>query len=131
MLGFGAPPSLRSLVEAVAKLDGQIDAAAENQQASFFWICKRLRYFADDLAKLEGEWAQLLRRRPNEIWGPSVSAFNKSEFWVNTEDIIVSNLLPNNQVSIEKPVFNVSQESADGAKVGILGVFQTRYDLRT
>ena len=125
---FGTPPSLLSLVEAVEKLDGQINAAEENQQTSFFWICKQLRYFASDLAKLQSEWAQLLRRRPNEIWGPSVSAFNKSEFWVNTEDTIVSSLLPCDQVSMGNPVFNVSQVSADSARVGILGVFETRYE---
>ena len=125
---FNAPPSLESLIASVAKLDGLMDAAEDNQQTSFFWICKKLRHFADDLTNLESEWAQLLQRRPNEIWGPSVSAYNRSEFWVNTEDTIVSNLLPKDGNNRGKPVFNTSKLSADGAKVGILGVFETRYD---
>ncbi|KAI1123005.1 hypothetical protein F5Y10DRAFT_270507 [Nemania abortiva] len=34
-----------------------------------------------DLAKLNSSWSHILMNEPNEIWEPSISAFNPSAFW--------------------------------------------------
>lgn len=34
-----------------------------------------------DLSELNSSWAHVLSKEPNEIWEPSISAFNQSRFW--------------------------------------------------
>ena len=122
---LGSPPDLSSLVEEITQLDSQM-GASEDSPMSFFWICQRLRCFASDLASLSTEWEQLLAKRPNEIWGASVSAFSASEFWSITKSTSILAVVPKDEISSGKPILNLSKVSTDGQRIGILEVFETR-----
>ncbi|KAJ5428580.1 hypothetical protein N7445_010034 [Penicillium cf. griseofulvum] len=53
-----------------------------------------LREASSNLDDLKAEWNHLLRNDPQAIWGPSITAFSTSPYWYQTEETIVSSMLP-------------------------------------
>ena len=125
---FGNEPTLSDSLDALHIL-GNEEISVEDPSSNLIGICKELGILSRDLVKLAADWERLLLKRPNEIWGSSVSAFNKSEFWVNTTHTRISSLFEDDHVSEEKPMLRVSKTSANGQLVGLIEVLNKRLAL--
>ena len=122
---FGNIPTLCDSLHMLALLDKQ-EKNLEDLSSDLVRICKELKVLSRDLVKLAADWTHLLTKRPNEIWGSSVSAFNKSEFWVNTASTSISSPFRDDNSNKGKPVLRVSKISADGQLVGLIEVLDKR-----
>jgi hypothetical protein len=71
---------------------------------------------SSDLEILNASWSNVLKTEPNEIWQPSISAFQQSDFWAQ---IAGSRLRPIGQDGKKHEVL-CSQVSQDGLLVGIV-----------
>ena len=122
---FGNVPTLRDSLHVLALL-GKQENNVEDVSSDMVRICKKLEVLSRDLVNLEADWRHLLSKRPNEIWGSSVSAFNKSEFWVNTACTSIVSIFRDDKVNKGTPVLRVSKTSADGQLVGLIEVLDKR-----
>lgn len=91
-----------------------------------------LKDLAVELERLNSEWGYLLKKDPSEIWGPSISAFCKSQFWYTTDDTTVSSMLSTETVDlfpgckVQQSILLRSQGSSSGDKIGIAMVIPSR-----
>ena len=124
----GNVPTLRDSLDALRGLENR-DISVEDPSSNLVRICKELGNLSCDLVKLATDWKHLLSRRANEIWGSSVSAFNKSDFWVNTTFTSVGSLFEDDNAGKGNPMLRVSKISTDGQLVGLIEVFNKRLAL--
>jgi hypothetical protein len=82
-------------------------------------IARMLQQLAADLKNLNSSWAEVLTESPNEIWEPSISAFNRSSFWESVPGSKVVAQFKTNTIGSFKPVCLKSQVSPDGQRLGI------------
>jgi hypothetical protein len=79
-----------------------------------------------DLERLDQEWGYLLDQDPSAIWGPSITAFCKSSFWVTNKFTTISSMLPVEAAgdfqgsSQQRPILIQSQLSSSGKELGIV-----------
>ncbi|KAI9151335.1 Heterokaryon incompatibility protein [Paramyrothecium foliicola] len=112
---FGLEPSLGELSERInaGALDGS-DA-----------LLHELPTFVGDLEALNKRWGHALSNEPRLIWQPSIPAFQKSKFWVDTNDSTTIALdgnreHPVNSNTASDPITIASRISEDGIHVGII-----------
>jgi len=89
--------------------------------------------FSNELIALNRYWADTLRKNPNEIWEPSITAYVKSNFWMNTDLAEVRTFEPPEPPSTNGGLLNhvpfvliASQPSLCGSKVGTIRVWPSR-----
>jgi hypothetical protein len=78
---------------------------------------------SSDLETLNASWSHVLKTEPNEIWQPSVSAFQQYDFWMR----IARSRLQSIGQDEKKYEVLCSQVSLDGLLLGI--VKHDGYDL--
>ena len=122
---FGNVPTIRDSLAVLSGLDKQQNNT-EDSSSNLILICKELGNLSRDLVELAADWTHLLCERPNEIWGSSVSAFNKSKFWVNTASTSVNSLFDEDNTGKQQLVLRVSKTSLDGQRVGLVEVLDRR-----
>lgn len=83
-----------------------------------------LRDLAADLKGLDRSWSFILKKQPNEIWEPSVTAFSQSRFWLSSSDACVSRI-PSDKVNRKGFIVLQSRLSRDGTEMGIVKLFPT------
>ncbi|RSL57417.1 hypothetical protein CEP51_014247 [Fusarium floridanum] len=83
--------------------------------------------FCQDLSTLNLQWQHVLLDDPSEIWQPSIPAFLKSPFWVQTNDASVTCLdtAVSNQPTMggearTEPILVASQCCSHGSEVGMV-----------
>lgn len=121
---FGLEPSLGELPSMTFKLSMLRDLP----------LGRMANDFAQDLKRLNTEWRHVLATSPWEIWEPSISAFMKSPFWVQSKEATVTSLsetaatlLPPDKSSMPEPIMVSSNCSSDGLEVGLVKVWPSRY----
>ena len=122
---YGSNPNITDSLKVLSSLDERQNHAEETS-SNLVLICKELENLSRDLTQLTADWAHLLSERPNEIWGSSVSAFNKSNFWVNTASTIVNCLFDDKDLGQQNIVLRASKPSGDGQEVGLIDVLDGR-----
>lgn len=80
---FGRPPVIRHRPRDAFLKDGprlplRLDA---HLKAAWETAWKTLMQLSKSLDAINSSWAHVLKQEPNEIWEPSISAFNESLFW--------------------------------------------------
>lgn len=120
---FRVEPSLGELPSMVFKLSMLRDLA----------LGRMLEDFARDLERMNTQWRHVLAIDPWEIWEPSISAFMKSPFWVQSQDATVTSLsetsaslVPSGKDRVSEPVVVSSDCSSDGLEVGLIKVWPSR-----
>lgn len=76
-----------------------------------------------DLRSLNDAWSLVLKDHPNEIWLPSISAFNPSRFWKHTNDATFRPLDSNESLTPLKFLVIESQVSQCGLYLGQIKLF--------
>jgi hypothetical protein len=84
-----------------------------------------LRELSEDLATLQRSWSHVLRLEPNEIWEPSIPAFTKSRFWVETRNAHVIRVAPLEPNST-KYITIQSQISDSGSEISLVKLLPPR-----
>jgi hypothetical protein len=115
---FCTPPELdlSGLEPNVAEL---MSSVASSQISQLSRLVADMKKLASDLLRLNASWGHVLQNEPNEIWQPSISAFQHSNFWIQVPG---SNLRPIGQHTVGKTQSTVlySQVSKDGLQIGII-----------
>lgn len=84
-------------------------------------VCK----LSKDVTTLNREWSHVLQLEPNEIWEPSIPAFTKSQFWVDTSAARLIRLAPLKEDSA-KCITVQSQISNSGSEIGVVRLIPPR-----
>ncbi|KAH7095136.1 hypothetical protein FB567DRAFT_586466 [Paraphoma chrysanthemicola] len=132
---FRTKPSLQSLVALRPSRTSSLGFASPFNTGKL--AITLIEELATDLERLDKEWGYLLKQDPSAIWGPSITAFCKSVFWVETDSTTATSLLPAEAVgayrtgSRERPILIQSQVSTSGDEVGIVLVLPPRSYLAT
>ena len=115
---FCTPPvlDLSGLEPNVAEL---MSSVASNQISQLSRLVADMKELASDLLKLNASWGDVLRNEPNQVWQPSISAFQHSNFWIRVPG---SSLRPIGQHTVGKTQSTVlySQVSMGGSQIGII-----------
>ncbi|KAF2006201.1 hypothetical protein P154DRAFT_517874 [Amniculicola lignicola CBS 123094] len=82
-------------------------------------LLQHLKLLNNDLHTLENRWGSVLLNSPNEIWEPSIPAFNESNYYLATKDAKVM-AIDTTTVESEKWVTIQSQVSLCGTEIGII-----------
>ncbi|KAH6681135.1 hypothetical protein F5X68DRAFT_263480 [Plectosphaerella plurivora] len=78
---FGRPPKIEDSSGLLEKGVSPPNGLSESLSNTWETAMRTLRQLSDDLASLDEAWGYVLRGEPNEIWHPSIAAFNQSPFW--------------------------------------------------
>lgn len=90
-------------------------------------IDEHLAQLECDLLELNQEWGDTLRETPNEIWEPSISAFNDFSLWMKMEDAHTRKLQLSTESGDDSSISLRSQVSADGTELGVLRLCAPRF----
>jgi hypothetical protein len=91
--------------------------------------------FCNDLVCINTKFAHVLHDNPSEIWEPSIPAFCRSRFWVETQNSQVVDLnMPNPEISSRQPgrgesILVASQCCSKGQEIGIITLWPSAYDV--
>jgi hypothetical protein len=126
---FGAPPEL-IFTGSQSKIKQFLRSIPPEQLRQFKIILADMRTLSSDLQALNASWRHVLQAEPNEIWQPSISAFQQSDFWTH---IPCSSFLSIGQSSEDEDELAVlcSQLSLDGSRIGIVKCDQTGFWIHT
>jgi hypothetical protein len=123
-------PSLKCLVSLSTAGPSEIDFLSPLHTGKL--AVALLEELSADLERLDQEWGYLLDQDPSAIWGPSITAFCKSSFWVTTDATAISSMLPEEAIgtfkesSQQRPILIQSQVSSSGEELGIVLVMPSR-----
>jgi len=136
---FGTPPKL-IFSASQAEIRKFSLSIPPQRLPQFQSVLENMRTLSSDLHILNASWRHVLQTEPNEIWQPSISAFQQSDFWTR---IPGSNIIPLGQSPEDEYQLGVlcSQVSLDGSRIGIVkgepggwitseGVYHFRYEIR-
>ncbi|KAI1383890.1 uncharacterized protein F4822DRAFT_54434 [Hypoxylon trugodes] len=99
---YDCEPSVKRLVKRLTERTVHSYSQGD-PKALYITVVSKLSEFSRDLDLLSSEWGHELRGNPSAIWGPNITAFNKSPFWYGTQETIVSSLVPNSIEDKSKP----------------------------
>jgi hypothetical protein len=81
-------------------------------------LSDKLAGFSSSLQILNKTWHRVLKTEPNEMWQQSIPAFTKSEFWIGTNEVIITSLHSEKQGN--RSIMIASQVSSNGKEVGVV-----------
>ncbi|KAH8901103.1 hypothetical protein GQ53DRAFT_835048 [Thozetella sp. PMI_491] len=125
---FKRPPQVRNGPHDVFFKRGVSAAPQLNGQPNSTWVIARvaLHRLARDLSAMNNSWAHVLLNEPNEIWEPSISAFNSSPFWQRTCGADIAATFEAHSDENWQPVYVKSKISSDRHRIGIIRLYIPR-----
>lgn len=105
---FGGPPTMCPLSE-LSLLTMSGDKTAIHQVANDYLL------LCDEIDTLIDSWGYILKEEPHEVWGESISMFNKSKLWRRTGQSRLIHLT-GPEINYDRSILLASHTSADGTK---------------
>jgi len=90
-------------------------------QDQFVDLAQRIHHFTQEISELNQAWGHVLVMQPNEIWEPSISAFNRNpKFWLPEKKATISALETAVSDTGISAISIASQVSSDGSEVALI-----------
>lgn len=83
---------------------------------------KATEAFSKDIDRLNRDWRKVLEVQPHEIWEPSITAFMKSPFFIQTDQAEVVSIAKTDYqlLSTKEPILIASNSSSNQSTVGMI-----------
>ena len=115
---FRCPATITSFTERVSS-ECRMNATAKRCQDFLKEALTDINCLSEDLRNLNNSWGHVLCDEPNEIWEPSIPAFTKSRFWMDSDSARVTYLARPKDDRL-KSILIQSQVSASGLKISLI-----------